>query len=273
MRLLLRLISLKDCVYDKNYHIKLQGFFYNLIRNTEYKNLHDAFGPKLFCFSNIFPAENMKQGEKRSLIVSSPMKRFIEALEMKLKEVSENINVGEMSFKIEEIKIIDSKIEKDCALITGTPIVVRIPKAKYEKYGLKSGYEYIYWKPEHPFEPFIKQLEENLLKKFIKFYQLSKREEKMLEEKVMPLFQQFEHKKSVCNHIIISGKEQKVFGNLWRFRFNNLNKKQREVLQFGLDTGLGEKNSQGFGFMNVDRNKDSDMQKRAILKEIAGQVE
>ena len=70
----------------------------------------------------------------------------------------------------------------------------------------------------------------------------------------MPLFQQFAFKKEVCNHLVFEGKEEKVFGSLWQFNFQNLNDKQQKLLQFGLDSGFGEKNSFGFGFMNIDKN-------------------
>ncbi|PKP59881.1 MAG: hypothetical protein CVT89_00760 [Candidatus Altiarchaeales archaeon HGW-Altiarchaeales-2] len=47
--------------------------------------------------------------------------------------------------------------------------------------------------------------------------------------------------------------EHKVFGSVWEFNFNHLNDSQRRILEFGLDTGFGEMNSLGFGFMNVKR--------------------
>lgn len=96
---------------------------------------------------------------------------------------------------------------------------------------------------------------------------LIKKEAKSFEEKTMPLFQQFEFKKSVCNHIIIDGKEQKVFGSIWKFTFNYLNLEQQKLIQFGLDAGFGERNSLGFGFMNIIKNN---VQKEATFKETAG---
>ena len=255
MRIVIQIAAKGDYSYDKKYHSKLQGWVYNLMKGTEYKNLHDSRNPKLFCFSNVFPAKDMKQGDKRNLIISSPMKRFIEKLEEKLRNEVKEISIGEMSFEIESVMKIEPKIMKNCVLISGTPIVIRIPKERYKEYDIESEYNYVYWKLDTSFEPFIKQLEENLLKKFIMFYQLSKEDEKMLQEKTMPLFQEFEHKKSVVTHLVIDGKEQKIFGNLWRFKFNNLNEKQREILQFGLDAGLGERNSYGFGFINLERQE------------------
>ena len=75
-----------------------------------------------------------------------------------------------------------------------------------------------------------------------------------MESNALPLFQELNFKKSVCNHVIIDGQEHKVYGSLWKFNFQNLNKQQQALLEFGLDTGLGEKNSLGFGFVNACQN-------------------
>ena len=40
--------------------------------NSKYHDLHDKEGYKLFCFSNIFPAYDLKQGDLHTLIISSP---------------------------------------------------------------------------------------------------------------------------------------------------------------------------------------------------------
>jgi CRISPR-associated endoribonuclease Cas6 len=53
--------------------------------------------------------------------------------------------------------------------------------------------------------------------------------------------------------VVFSGKGQGVFGSLWQFIFNYLSKKQQNILQLGLDAGFGERDSLGFGFVNVVR--------------------
>ena len=52
-----------------------------------------------------------------------------------------------------------------------------------------------------------------------------------------------------------NGKNIPVIGSIWRFKFNNIDKEQQEILQLGLDAGFGEMNSSGFGFMNIYREK------------------
>ncbi len=113
----------------------------------------------------MLPAD-IKEGETRTLIISSPDEKFINILKEKFEEIQNNenkIEVGEMFFSTGELKIIQPKINKKSTLITGTPIIVRIPKNKYKKYGIESEYNYIYWRPKWPFDPLPKQLEENLM--------------------------------------------------------------------------------------------------------------
>jgi len=246
MRIIVRLQSLADSAYDMKYYHKLQGFVYSLLKDGPYHVLHDKKGYRFLCFSNMFPPENIKKDDVRNLIVSSPDSVLIKLLKEKLLE-KENACIGEMSFKIEEVSILELKTQKNCKLITGTPIIIRIPKRNYEKYGVKppKDYDYVFWRKNYSFEAFIRQLESNLFKKYNEYHKI--------EIKEFRIFEQFLFKKQVCNHIIINGKEEKVFGSIWEFIFSYLDNEQIKILQFGLDCGFGEMNSMGFGFMNVKR--------------------
>jgi len=246
MRIIVRLQSLADSAYDMKYYHKLQGFVYSLLKDGPYHVLHDKKGYRFLCFSNMFPPENIKKDDVRNLIVSSPDSVLIKLLKEKLLE-KENACIGEMSFKIEEVSILEPKTQKNCKLITGTPIIIRIPKRNYEKYGVKppKDYDYVFWRKNYSFEAFIRQLESNLFKKYNEYHKT--------EIKEFRIFEQFLFKKQDCNHIIINGKEEKVFGSIWEFIFSYLDNEQIKILQFGLDCGFGEMNSMGFGFMNVKR--------------------
>lgn len=244
MRLLIELQALKNATYDVKYNHKLQGVIYNFLKNTIFSDLHAKKGYKFFCFSNIFPIDDIKTGDIRQFMISSPNKELINAIKCQIEtNMEKTINVAEMSFKVINFKVLKPRIDRSCVLITGTPIVIRIPKEKYKEYEIKSKYNYTYWRPNYPFGAFIRQITENLFKKYNEFYGT--------EAKEFPIFQQFIFNKSVCNHLIIQGKEIKIFGSLWRFMFEHLDNDQREILQFGLDAGFGELNSLGFGFMNV----------------------
>jgi len=250
MRILIGLRALKDQGYDPRYHHKLQGFIYDLLRGTPYSDLHDRRGYKFFCFSNIFPPADMRRGDLRHLLISSPERPLLGVLEGKLSEILEGdgrVEVGDMAFSLESLRVLEPRLRGGCTLVSGTPIVVRIPRENYGRYGIRPprDYDYVYWRPRYSFEAFVRQLEDNLFKKYREF-----RGERL---EGFQIFEQFTFKKPVCNHVVFGGREVKVLGSLWEFPFSHLNKNQREILQFGLECGFGELNSLGFGFMNVVR--------------------
>lgn len=255
MRVLLRLEAVKDCEYDLKYFHKLQGFIYSLLKETEYRILHDKKEYKFFCFSNIFPVDietmSIKSGERKNLLISSPDNLFIKFLEDKLNELSNDnklLNIGEMQFKLEAISLVKPKLMRSCRLISATPIVIRIPEKNYEKYVIPFKYmkkRYVYWRPRYSFEAFVRQLEENLIKKYNEFYKTNFEIER--------IFEMFKFIKPTVNHVIINGGEQMMVGSIWEFYFSYLSKEQKKILEFGIDCGFGERNSLGFGFMNVVR--------------------
>ncbi len=256
MRVLVELKAEANCIYDLMYHHKLQGFIYEQLRGSAYSDLHDKRGYKYFCFSNIFPSTDMQQGDARRFLVSSPDAGLIGVVAgglEKLNRGKERVNIGEMSFSVEGISVLEPKIGGSCVLAAGTPIVARIPKANYAHYDIvpPQDYEYVYWRKQYPFEAFVKQVEDNLFKKYNQFYDTK------LE--AFPIFEQFEFQKQVCNHLVIDGRESKIFGSTWRFTFNYLSKDKQKLLQFALDTGLGELNSIGYGFTNLIKKRSNDV--------------
>lgn len=252
MRVLLTLRSLKDSAYDKAYYNKLRGLFYNLQKGSKYFNKHNNEGYRFYSFSNVFPAKDVKFGEKRNLIVSSPDNDFIHWMYGKIALIKENqepLNIGESQFEIQKLSFLNPKIRNKTNLITGTPIVMRIPQKMYDTYGIKSSRPYEFWKPEHDFNAFVVQLSSNLIKKYNQYY-----EENLREKNV---FEVFKFKKPVCVHRIEEGREIKTIGSIWEFGFNYLDQEQRGILWLGLESGFGELNSSGFGFMNVVKNEAS----------------
>ena len=252
MRVLVELKAKANCVYDLMYHHKLQGFLYDLLRGSAYSDLHDKRGYKFFCFSNIFPSVDMHEGEMRRFLVSSPDEGLIGVVACglgKLQHGKERVNIGRWSFSVESISVLEPKIGYSCVLAAGTPIVVRIPKANYARYGIvpPQDYEYVYWRKQYPFEAFVRQIEDNLFKKYNQFYGT--------QLETFTIFEQFVFQKQVCNHLVIDGRESKIFGSIWRFTFNYLYKDKQKLLQFALDAGLGELNSIGYGFTNLTKEE------------------
>jgi len=248
MRLLVELRALCDCVYDLMYYHRLQGFLYGLLKGSAYGGLHDGRGYKFFSFSNIFPSKDMYEADLRRLLVSSPDADLIRVLGDRLDGLCRErtrVNLGEMSFIVERVSFLEPRVDRSCVLASGTPIIVRVPRANYALYGIDPprDYPYVYWRKQYPFDAFIRQLEDNLFKKYNMFHGVS--------VESFPLFEQFIFQKQVCNHVIIEGKEVKVFGSLWRFIFSFLDGEKKRIIQFALDAGFGELNSLGFGFVNM----------------------
>ena len=252
MRVLVRLKALRSCAYDLRYHHKLQGFIYGTLKGSEYEELHNRKGCKFFSFSNIYPARDVAEGEERSFMVASPDEHFIRNLLTGLWKIGDGaMNVGEMSYKITDAKILNPQIDRNTVLDTATPVIIRIPRDNYAKYAITppKDYPYLYWRKEYPFNAFMKQVEENLIKKYSEYYGTPPLEQ--------PLFEQFIFKKQVCNHITMENKEIKLIGSIWQFPFNSLSGQRRELAQFALETGIGELNSLGFGFVNkIDSMKN-----------------
>ena len=78
MRLMIKLQCLESSSYEMQYHYHLQGFIYNLLKDSKYHYIHNKEGYKFFCFSNIFPVtRDLEIRDLRTLIISSPDSEFI----------------------------------------------------------------------------------------------------------------------------------------------------------------------------------------------------
>jgi len=102
---------------------------------------------------------------------------------------------------------------------------------------------FLYWRQDIEFTAFLKQLTENIIKKYNDFY----------GTKIMnyDLFEQFQFRQEIHLRIIIHGKSYGVVASLWDFIWSTMDNMQRQLIQFGLETGFGERNSMGFGFVNL----------------------
>lgn len=249
MRVLIFLNAQASAGYDSCYH-KLQGFFYQLLKGTSYKDLHERRGYKYFCYSNIFPPGTIEEGDTRYLLFSSPdeklVNRVYEALREKERE-NKPITIGWMEFTIQKLSRLNPKLSHRFTLHTGTPIIVRIPKEKYARYNIDPAkpYPYVYWRKKYSLRAFIKQLEENLFKKYTEYY------DKSLPE--FNIFEQLELEKTISDKLQLKGEEVTIIGSLWRFQFQGIDNQTQKLLKFGLATGFGELNSLGFGFMNKEQ--------------------
>lgn len=177
MRLLLGLRCTERSDYEMNYQYHVQGLIYNLIKHTQYAHIHDKGGFKFFCYSNIIPIWSpIMKDDIRTLIISSPDLNFISVLYEKMEKLNEVISIGTMKFRVDSVQRLDVRIPENrpFTMITGTPIVVRIPRDKYQKYGIKPpiDHDYLYWRAEYPLELFLSQLWENLQRKYNEYFRV-----------------------------------------------------------------------------------------------------
>lgn len=181
--------------------------------------------------------------------MSSPDEEMIAALrDQAMRITQEQIKLGGMEFTIEDAKTLQRNIPngfRGVQVQSGTPIVVRIPKHRLKEYGISPtrDYDYVYWRKEFTLTPFVKQLEENLVKKYEEY--------SGKESDRAPVFEKLGFKKQVAVPLMMKGRNTTVIGTLWDFHFGPLGGQKRDMIQFGLDAGFGEMNSLGFGFMNL----------------------
>jgi CRISPR-associated endoribonuclease Cas6 len=248
-RLLVKLVAANNTNYEQEHHKELQGLIYKLLEGSEYSGLHDRRGYKFFSFSGLFPFDyGLRRGDRKSLLISSPDSRFISYLKDQLDYLTE-IAIGAMKFKIVLTKKFDVVLSKfgSFSLITGSPIIQAIqPYLRPENVKTRH-----FWDTDFPASLFLKQLEDNLVKKHNAFYGLeykSKPTDK--EDEQEPIFYKSRFLKQISTKIYLNKQSVKrtvVIGTNWLFSFGSCS----PILQFGLDAGLGGLNSLGFGFMNV----------------------
>jgi CRISPR-associated endoribonuclease Cas6 len=154
-----------------------------------------------------------------------------------------------MKFRIDSFYTFDLRLPDDLSfsLITGTPIIIRISREKYQAYGIrpKQDYDYIYWRSEYPLDLFTIHLKNNLQKKFSSYFGADDH----LGQHISELFNKFKFKKQISTRLFINNSEQIIIGTLWEFIFEGWGDKK--LIEFALDVGLGERNPLGFGFMNL----------------------
>jgi len=92
------------------YHHKIQGFIYSLLRNTSFEELHNKRGYKFFSFSNIF-AKKPHETSSCRMIMASSSTNFIEHISYQLQKIIEHqipIDVGSI-FELEKFVVNQNK--------------------------------------------------------------------------------------------------------------------------------------------------------------------
>lgn len=234
MRLVLRFVPLK--YYPEGFVNKhtIQGLIYYLLQNSEYSEIHDKPRFKFFTFSDLYPAGDFYPNKEKTLVISSPNPYFIRAIEENLREM-EYIYLSTLPCKIISVRIFKPKPSK--IFRSGSPLVLLKDKNKGIYFSLR----------DHGDRKFLlDRVKENAVKKYNAYYddELSLNDEEIFDRWVL--------KKEVAVQMAMKGKKFLIIGSVWkRLEKMYIPKHLRRFYNFIMECGIGEKNSLGFGFLNV----------------------
>lgn len=229
MRLLLKFHNNKQFNPFKISRFEIQGFIYSLLKDTRFHYLHDLKGFKFFCFSNVFMSNN-----EYNLIISSPNPKLIKTVYYKLKTI-DNLRLGDEKYVLINSKLINTP-KKFNYFKTSTPIILFHNQTM-------NNHCYSFKNDDINYNWFFNRLKENALKKYNAFYD----DEYYLEE---PLFTSFSFKREVAMNFERYTHKFLLIGSLWDNLTCNITKDNRKFYEFIYESGLGEKNSTGMGFLN-----------------------
>jgi CRISPR-associated endoribonuclease Cas6 len=257
MRILIELSARADTAYDNSYHHKLRGRIWRALDGTEYDEIHDKNQPKPVTYSNPFPPGDMEEGDERTLLIASPDEELLAHVAADLKDDRE-LNIGEMPFTVEGLSPLSPDVGEpgtSGTLESGTGVLVRIPPWRFDEYGIDSDHDQAeFWRPEHTMEPFINQVESNL-----------DRKHDLYCPDYLPgpsdvdgdLFDGYELIKTFALPVTPTQGERETWVlSKWRLDYTVRDDDHRRHLNLTLDVGLGERNSLGFGFINIQNHHD-----------------
>jgi len=253
VRILLDLEALNDQkVWDASEYHKVQGFVYDkLIANTEFRDIHNLNTYKFFCFSNIFPPTMVKTGQLRHLLFCSPDLHLVKSAFLHIKQnlIENEINIGDQQYRIKASELLETKVtDGSCIIRTSTPVSIRIPEKAYDIYNINEEDrkpKFLYWRSNLSHDIFLTMVLNNMKSKYKDFYKIDSCNMESAIQLIILL-------KEVVIHTPVADYTAKIPASFWRFHFNNLNNEQTDFLNFALDTGIGERNSAGLGFLNVE---------------------
>lgn len=257
VRLLISLESNQSVDYNSNYN-KMKGSVYEGLDNSPFSELHDVKDIPKFCFSNIFPYEDViEENSEKNWMVCSPHEGLIDFLH-KYYSSKDDLNIGEMSFNINDVSFLNPDVGSTGTrgvLETGTGMYIRIPEEKFDEYGVDVDYnaEVLSWEPDFSLEVFKNRFMDNLKWKFESIYP-DYITDSEYPESFDDLFESVDMIDSYGVKTLVSEDQnyQKTFIlSKWRFNYEVKSEVQRRLLNTLLYCGSGWQNSLGFGFMNI----------------------
>ncbi|MEO1784003.1 CRISPR-associated endoribonuclease Cas6 [Thermodesulfobium sp. 4217-1] len=256
MRIRLKFISNNFIVLSSGYNSLIQGLIYNLLDYIDAKKLHDGgfmFEKRqfrLFTFSEIIERgvfnrslHTISFDSKMSFIISSPV-------EWILKQIAINsfkgdvFRLGDNLLQLEEVSVLNS-LSKDSFTSNEIKIKALTPIEVHSTFvnESKSRKTYYYSPFEKEFSYLINQ---NARKKWSAYF----KSECEYNLEIKPLFK--DNSYETIRYFVKDNNKTIIKG--WKGIYNL--KGEPEFLKFILDAGLGSRNSQGLGFVEVVNNLD-----------------
>ena len=234
-RLLLTLTSPRDIedesCFDKHY---FQSAIYSALTSQGIISLHEGNRFRYFTFTDFFPSGPMKRGESKKIIVSSPDNKFIGNIAKAFVEMP-ILYLGNETFHVESLKTYNhSGVPR--SFVSGSPVVLYSDSRANRYFSLRDGGDISF---------FLRRVLENAVKKYVQYTG------KPAPNLYGPLFDIIRFKKEVSVKVQALRKEFYVIGSVWDLLSVDRGRRvDFDFYSFITDTGIGEKNSLGFGFLN-----------------------
>jgi len=234
MRLKIKFYTKDDENYEFNKY-DIQGMIYSTLLDAGMTEIHAGNKIRFFSFSDIFPNNILKKDFLYNLIISSPDNNIIKNIHNIL-DKNKSFYLSGYKFNIAEINEFDINISND--FITGSPIVLYLDNKKNKYFSIKND----------SIAFFLRRLKENAIKKFNLYYNENININHLIFDKL-----KFHREVAL---LLRKGKVSfDIIGTTWyNLHLNKLNRNEIKFYKFIMDTGIGEKNSLGFGFLNPVRN-------------------
>jgi len=253
MRLMVRLRAQADAAYQTSYHSKLRGRIWRALQDTRFEEEHSDGEPMGLSFSNIFPWDEITEGDSRKLLLASPREELLAAIAEDLQSDPE-FNVGEMAFEVDGLSPLDVDVGEPGTrgvIETATGVVVRLYEQRREEYGIEDEHEDAptYWQPEFTIEPFRDAITENLQRKHERFAPEYLPGPEAVDR---DLFEGYDLIKTYALPTTVTeGVELELVVSKWRLDYRVRDDTHRKHLNLALNTGIGGRNGLGFGFVNI----------------------
>lgn len=247
MRIKLKLNSQRNIVLKTGYAVSMQAVIYSLFNKSSADWLHEngfilrnrSF--KLFCFSDILEKGKYNSNTREfiypsqiSFYISSPINWILEQIAQN--SIKNEIKLGNNSVQLSSIEIEPIKKINEVRTRINTLTPIEVHSTLEKKDGTKKTY---YYSPmENEFSEFINN---NLKKK----WELCFKEKCDGNIKIYPVNPKYNKEKiRKFKGTIIKG---------WSGHFYL--EGDSELIQLAFDTGLGSRNSAGFGMINIVEKK------------------